>query len=262
MIGIPRISSKMLPPAIDGVIVVSGKHRTAKIPPPAGPASPVANREYWFEAGPGSAWYPWADATYPVARSALVRKDGTSWRLPFDGSLPEGRESWREWGNLIRPGTKMSAKAGRALRTHTDELRSRAVFISYSWSDGAVLAARFAEILSKRGHSAWIDRFSAPRQLAFGLARASEGALGPFLSMALERCRAFAQIRTPDVIEGEKREGMLSWCRYERCEARRHAKPGAEVEIDMPRGVRRGPVDKNDEKHLAELADRVLGEIG
>lgn len=151
MIGVTRIGGRLLPPALDGKLVVGNCWRTSEKKMPAGPGSQVSDRSFWFEPGEGSTWYPWLDAADQISKLDLRLKDGAPRRLPQreDGNA-DGCEWWRTWGNLIRAGSKLSDKSGTVLQAHADRALSRTVFISYAWRDGARLAARLAEIFPAR----------------------------------------------------------------------------------------------------------------
>ena len=140
------------------------------------------------------------------------------------------------------------------LLQHVSGLNQRSVFISYSWTDGAKLAAALAQQLSERGYSVWLDRFSAPRQLSLGLARANRDSLGPFLSAALLNCAAFVQIRTPGILRREQETPATGWCSLELKVARENGKPGSGIDLPAPRGVRRGGLTPADREYLAHLA--------
>lgn len=263
MLGCPRIAGRTLAPGIDGILVVKKAHEAARTPAPLGPASIVSDRRYWFEAGPGSAWFPWAAASDLLPTCPLVRKDGSHRFLP--GRPPEGGENgrgwWNRWGNLLRPGSAISASAAHKIEAHVKVLKNRSVFISYAWADGALLAARLAEILSDKGYAVWLDRFSAPRQMAFGLATVRSEALGPFLAMALDSCGGFAQIRTEGARRKARDGSPASWCLHEREEARSRDLPGADITVDFGNGLKQGPVTADQEKALLVLTDLVLGEM-
>ncbi len=263
MLGCPRIAGRTLAPGIDGVLVVKDVHETAHTPAPLGPASIVSDRRYWFEAGPGSAWFPWMEASDLLSECPLVLKDGSQRFLP--GRPPEGGEHgkgwWNRWGNLLRPGSAISPGAAQKLETHVETLKDRSVFISYAWADGAPLAARLAEILSGRGYAVWLDRFSAPRQMAYGLATVQLETLGPFLTMALDNCTGFAQICTEGARRPARGNIPASWCLHERDEARRRGLAGADIEINFGKGGQRGPVTPGLDEALQKLAGLVLREM-
>ncbi|MEM7428082.1 MAG: hypothetical protein AAF441_18470 [Pseudomonadota bacterium] len=263
MLGCPRIAGRTLAPGIDGVIVVKQGHEVSKRKMPHGPASPVSGRKYWFEAGAGSRWFPWADASALIPACDLERADGSYRRLPGKPARngENGKGWWKTWGNLLRPGSKISRPAAEMIEQHVASLTGQSVFISYAWSDGALLASRLAEIFSEKEHAVWLDRFSAPRQMAFGMVEVKSRALGPFLTMALKQCDAFAQIGTAGARRVATAQQKASWCLHELEQARRKELPGAGIELEFDQVSARWPIADDEEQRLNDLAEQVLSEL-
>lgn len=245
-----QVGGILLPPSIDAKFVVGSRLKRMDIDGLEDEGSPVGGKKFVFRPQKSSFYLPWCSAV-KILEEFEFETAGGGPGAPLPKEIGHEDESWRNWPYRLQRSRKLSKNDALLIEDWADRVRERTAFVSYSWADGAPLAAELAKLVSNLGASVWIDHFCMPRRISRGLAFAPNKKLEGYLESVVSQASGFLAIRTP----GWSREG--SWCERELGWAIKHKRPGSGITMTFEGQKSRNDVASDqDVLKLASLANQ------